>query len=339
MKRILMPVTASFLLLIVLISGCTFPGGGQTGGGQGVIIENFEPDFSKVYAGETFKLQMRIRNTGSVDAYNVYPKLYNVKSSDDRYEVSCDETCGNGVNLLAPDPERGTTGESKTCIWNCKAPQNIPKGLSVTFSPNVRLYYLYETHTIKSINFVSQDELRSVYTQGKPLPSETISTTNGPVTLDVVVNGPIRYWEGESKIRFPINVNIVNNGGGVTCMDKNIYSIYFPSSPLNPVPDVSIDVLLGGCENNNFWNSVNFYFKSDSNSVKMYINGEPQTTKIIDLWKGQSATLTPEIEIPVPTDYSAGMVQKTLQFSLLYAYFNDASTSVEVVGRDNSAST
>ena len=89
-------------ILIIAISGCTFPGGGTTTG-QGIVIENFEVDFPRIFAGEKFKIQMLMRNQGSVDADNVYPKLYNIGSNfqGSDLEISCQETCGQGVYLLA----------------------------------------------------------------------------------------------------------------------------------------------------------------------------------------------------------------------------------------------
>lgn len=322
------------ILLITATSGCTFPGGGGTAGGQGVVIENFEVDFPQVYAGENFKLQMRLRNDGSVDAYNVYPKLYNIGTNvgDSSLEVSCQPTCEQGIKLLAPDPDRGTIGESRTCIWDCIAPTDIPKGLSTTFNPSARLYYLYETHTIKSVTIVSQNELRSLESQGNSLPSETISTTGGPVSLDVVVQGPIRYWEGEQRIVFPININLRNNGGGVVCMDKDTYIPGgFGTIPFIPVIPTFINVVVVGCENPDYWNKAVLYFDE---SVKITCGSQVQDVYELQLWKGQSTTLTCEVEMQVPTELTTGFIQKNLKFSVYYAYLLDRTVNVEVVGRD-----
>lgn len=327
-------LSLSALLFALPISGCVVPSG--TSGGSGVIIENFEVDFPRVYAGEKFQLQMKIRNTGSVDALNVYPKLYNIQTTlqGSKFDVSCEETCTTGVNLLAPDPERGTEGESRTCIWNCQAPKEIPKGLSVTFNPSVRLYYWYGTNTIKSINIASQDELRSLQSRGGALPSETISTTQGPVSLDIVVNGPIRYWEDESKIRFPININIQNVGGGVSCVTEDI-TIPIPMGIY--APSFNYVTLISGCELSDNWDKVAIFFNGgDVGTIRVSncdISQDPGTKVIVDLWKGQSKTITCELEMDVPRT-SAGILQKNLNFDLSYAYFVDATVSLEVIGSD-----
>lgn len=330
----------SILLIILTImvlpaSGCTFLNTGTTST-QGVVIDNFEVDFPRIYSSERFKIQMRIVNEGYVDANNVYPKLYNIGASfqDDRMEISCEETCGGVVSLLAQDPDRGTIGESTTCIWNCIAPEDIPKGLSLTFSPSVRLYYLYKTHTVKSITIASQDELRSLQSQGKSPPSETVSTTEGPVQLDVVVKGPIRYWEGEERIVFPININIQNTGGGTACTDQKEFSIPVgvPTPPLYIPPTQFIDVIVGGCDRPDYWNNVILYFHREGDLTRLYCGNDEIDQKVVELWKGQSATLTCEVDMPVPSSH-VGIIQKNLKFSIYYAYFTDRTTNVEVVGR------
>lgn len=340
------PVLSSVLLVLsvilaISISGCTIFDGQMTPG-NGVVVENFEPDFPRVYADESFKLQMKIRNTGSVDALNVYPKLYNIGSSTGEIsdlEISCEGSCDADTRLLAPDPERGTTGESKTCMWDCYAPVNIPKGLTATFNPSVRLYYIYATHTIKSITLVSQNELRSLQTQGKALPSDTVSTTSGPLSLDVVVKGPIRYWEGENTVTFPVNINIQNSAGGTSCVSDDKIPIPIISGiPTMPtVVGFNFIPIVFGCEDSSRWDKVRLIFhKDDKGSVRIKecYGIENENGAVIDLWKGQSRTITCEMEMDVPSSHSTGFIQKNLRFSLSYTYFTDSSTRVEVIGRD-----
>jgi len=299
------------IVFVLPLSGCVMPGG--TSGGSGVIIENFEADFSRVYTGEKFQLQTKIRNTGSVDAESVKLILYNIEKSQgiSKLQISCDYTCPVEMSLLAPDPDRGTTGESKTCIWRCTAPQGIQKGLSVIFNPSMRMYYSYRTSTIKSINIASQNELKSIETRGSALPSETTSTTSGPVQLDVVINGPIRYWEEESIVKFPFNINILNSGGGVACS-------YATGSY--------------GCEDEKNWNKVEISLENDPDIQIEDCELANGASTVIDLWKGQTKTITCELALNVGEN--AGIVQKNLKVDISYDYMTDASTTVEVVGRN-----
>ncbi|MEE9322930.1 MAG: hypothetical protein V3U72_00140 [Candidatus Aenigmarchaeota archaeon] len=310
--------TGSILIIISILtvltsSGCTFPGSGTTSG-HGIVIENFEVDFPNVYANEKFKIQMKMRNTGSVDAYGVYAKLYNteVSSAGEKLSIVCrQEQCAQD-RLLAPDPERGTTGGSKICIWDCVAPQ-LRKGVSVVFNPSVRLYYAYETNVIKSLTITSQNELRNLQNQGKAPPSETLSSTTGPISMDVRVKGPIRYWEGETNIIFPVEVNINNVGGGTPCTST-----------------------LGGtsteCENPDNWNRVGLYFPED---ISLRSCSGIENNQIVELWKSREKTVTCEAVIQLQGRATAGLVQKNIDFTSTYSYFTDTSTSVTVQGKDN----
>lgn len=301
------------VFLVLTTSGCTLPGGG-TVSGQGVVIENFEVDFPNVYAGEKFKLQMKIRNTGSVDAYDVRAELYNTEASGTggTFSIVCEYGQCTQNRLLAPDPDRGTTGGSKICIWDCMAPE-VSKGVSVNFNPSVRLYYVYETDVIKSLTIVSQDELRNIQNQGNALPSETLSSTAGPISMDVVVKGPIRYWEGENNLEFPVEVNIRNIGGGTPC-----------ASSLQGVADE--------CKNPDSWNKVGLYFPSETLGITWSSCSGIGDDQTVELWRGQEKTVTCEALMPLqwrPT----GIIQKNLDFMAVYSYFIDSSTPVTVVGR------
>lgn len=331
-KQSISILTIISIFTVLTTSGCMMPGV-ETKASQGIVIENFEVDFPRVYAGEIFKLKMKIRNDGYVDAYNVYPKLYNIGTSfqSGEAEISCEETCNQGVHLSAKDPSMGTTGESRTCIWDCEAPRGIPKGLSVKFSPNVRLYYWYSTHTVKSVTVVSQDELRSIQSEGKSLPSETVSTTGGPIQLDVVVKGPIRYWEGADRITFPININIQNTGGGITCITDEIN---VPILTDANAPSFDYTTIIQGCENTDNWNKVKWYFDDEHGLIDLDCTPSGNNQRVAELWKGQSTTLTCEVNMQIPSGHVAGIIQKNLKLSVYYAYMLDRTINVEVLRRD-----
>ena len=163
-------------VLALVVSGCTVPGAGPSAvTGNGVVIEAFEPDFPQAFKGENIQFQIRVKNTGSVDANDVKAKLLGLDDWTDS-----GSTCSSldaGVKLLAPVPEQGVSGESESCIWTRKAP-DVPQGLSTNYNPYARLYYTYKSNTVKSITFASQQELRNIETSGKALPSETVMLPN-----------------------------------------------------------------------------------------------------------------------------------------------------------------
>lgn len=315
LKRIFVLFPVAFLLMA---SGCTtLISDRGSGSGTGVEIQNFETDFTNVYAGENFKIQMNMRNLGSVDAYDTYAALYNteIATSGGTLSITCEENDCSHPRLLAPDPQRGTEGASKMCIWECVAPV-VSKGVSVDFHPSVRLFYTYLSSVIKSITIASQDEIRNIQNQGTALPSETLSTTSGPISMEVRVKGPIRYWEGESTLFFPVEIEIRNTGGGTPCaqMSTNYRE----------------------CENTENWNKVILDIWSENPEITWDSCSGIGEDGIVELWKGQEKTVTCEAMMPVYTGYSTGIVQKNLHFIADYSYFKDASTTVTVKGRRTS---
>jgi len=312
MEKIKSPPYLFLLSLIlvfgtVLTSGCIYFSGDGTNSYGGVVIEDFETDFQNLYAGENFKLKLRAKNTGSVDAYNVQTKIFNTQATGNNQmlTINCEDVrpCTIG-ELLAPDPDMGTTGGVLTCTWDCVAP-SVDKGISVAFNPSARLSYDYRTNVIKSIVIASQDELRRLKNQGSSPPTETISSTSGPIAVDVTAKGPIRYWEDLGRIRFPVEVKITNNGGGTSCY-----------------PD---------CENPENWNNVKLELPEivDMGECSGIKGGE------VELWKGQEVTVSCEATIETGTnDRGAGIVEKSMDFKATYSYFKDATTGVSVKGRE-----
>ncbi len=292
--------------MIVLISGCA---GRQTAsGGMGVIIEEFSADPSDVYSGEPFQLKLMVRNTGPFDAENVMFELSNTKTHTKGLEITCKPECRGVVErLLAPDLQAGTSGESMTCIWRCKAPENIPRNAEVLFNPEVRVYYVYESNVAKSVTILSVEELRSVQ-GGKPLPSETLSHTEGPIRLDIRMRSPVRYVEGTGKVTFPLSIHIENVGNGVACY-----------------PD---------CIDTNNWNKV--FLELDPESEMNLKDCDVGMSNEVSLWKGKSRTIVCDAEIPVFPEggrrTDVNILQKIIKIKASYEYFTDSTTSVRVRG-------
>jgi len=300
----------ALLILVLSVAGCTVPGT-STVTGNGVVIEAFEPDFPQAFAKESIQFQIRVKNTGSVDAEKVQAKLLGLEDWAKKTST-CQDTLDstNGIKLLAPVPEQGVSGESESCIWTYTAPET-PQGLSVTYNPHVRLYYEYKSNTVKSITFASQQELRNIESSGKALPAETVSSTNSPVSITIVTKGPIRFWTegGTGSVTFPLEIKIDNVGGGVVCS--------------------SVD----DCKNGRNWNKLKLTIKKskglESEDCKDYFNG-----KEIELWRGQSNTIV--CRVTVSELSTVGAVQRLVEAEANYGYFIDRSTSVTVNWRETS---
>jgi hypothetical protein len=195
------------IALIIPVSGCT---SGPVGdGGYGVIITDFAPEFTEYYLGEPVNFQVKIKNTGSTDASQVKVEILNLEG----WESMGGDYC-TFEKLIAPNPDMGTAGESKICTFRYRAPRELPQGLSFNYYPITRLVYSYESSTIKAITMASQSELRNIQDTGRALPADTVSSTQGPVSVSIETKGPIRFWEDLASVKFPIETKVTNTGAG-----------------------------------------------------------------------------------------------------------------------------
>lgn len=245
------------LFIIVIFSGCT-----QVGGGSGVIIESFQPDFREVFPEEQVNFRVLLRNIGSVDARDIQVTLLGLEEWKNN-----PSPCTEGV-LLAPQQSIASTGDTKSCQFSLRAP-SVPPDIPVAYQATARVTYSYSSTFIKTVTIGSQDELRRIQDSGAALPSETAFATNSPLVIGVVNKGPIRVFE--QSITFPVEITVSNAGGGVPCD---------PSCQTNENWNkVRIAVSLGGDEN----------FLSPSSC-----------TKVITLFRGQSNTFTCHMTVEKP---------------------------------------
>jgi hypothetical protein len=206
------------ILLSVLSSGCTsIPGlgGGDTSGlfGTGIEITALEPELTKVYSGESVSIAMKVKNRGTFDA-----KDGKVKLSVGDWDCTVQGEDGFD-SLQAPDEQRGTEGQEKVFLWKCKAPQ-IDEGMTVPYEARGEVWYDYKSVTSKSVTLLPTADLIALRDAGQSLPSSLVSSSSSPVSISVVVEGPIRMMSETNGIEFPININIENAGGGVVEASK-----------------------------------------------------------------------------------------------------------------------
>lgn len=271
------------ILLVILVSGCT---GQPTVTGNGVVIDSFITDFPQVFSGEPTRFYVKIKNTGSSDAEDITVIM-----------VGLDEWGGGTQEcdierLIAPNPTYGTLGGEKICTFTYNAP---PVSQSIPYQATTRLTYFYRSTVVKTVVIASQGELRRIQDLGTALPSETKEQSSSPIQLDVQVQGPIRYWEGQGQVEFPVTININNVGGGVVCS-----------------PD---------CDDSNNWYRV--AIDPDAGTIKTDCD-----YTFITLYKGQSNTITCTATVGVGD--IIGPAQKTIQVESEYDYMIDESITVTV---------
>ena len=292
------------VIAVVIASGCTIPGMGGVTGGKGIIIESFEPDFSQIYSTESVQFSLKLRNAGTVDGVVKDIQTTGVDWAQGGFGGMGGGICESAKGKMLPAvPDKGITGETKSCTWTLSPKADeVPDGLSVTFYPVARVTYHYSTSTAKSITFGTSSELRSIQDRGGTLPADTVSTTSGPIAIDIVSKGPIRV--SEAGVEFPIEIKITNVGGGIPCTD---------------------------CSSSENWNKINLEVKT----------GDLQPTegscdeREVSLWRGKDNTIG--CKLKVTSSGLTGRVQKIITVTADYDYIIDATTSVTVTGQSSSS--
>jgi hypothetical protein len=330
-----------FLLsIVILTSGCTIPIGpnGASSGG-GIVIEFFGPDIqvAEIFSNEPINFQVKFRNTGSQTAQNVFAELLGLDeswccnsvglpsegpwtSSNEKLpnEVECRYT-GLGESLSPPNQQMGTTGEDMICTWSFVAP-SFPKNIpSVPYTPTARIYYTYDTTLIKSITFGSHQDIRAIQDIGGTLPASTTSTTSSPVSITMDTKSPIRFWTsvgGGGEVTFPIDISIVNSGGGMACASR-----------------FSLDSLHQSCKRKSGEESKNKVVLKITPDSGLELNQECYefiNGKVINLYKGDSNSIS--CDVTARGLKTTGPIQKSITIEAHYEYAIDTETSIRVVG-------
>lgn len=288
------------LVLAVLISGCVVPGT-TTGGAGGVEIKSFETDWDQVYISEPVSFRVLVQNTGSVDSGD---GKIDILGLEEWSKLECSPSLAFD-RLLAPNPDRGTAGESFAVTCTSEAP-GVPSGLSVTYTPTARMSYGYSSDFVKSIVVASQEELRAIESRGTGLPSELISSSTSPISLSIETKGPIRFWSDTSKVEFPLEIRVNNVGGGIACLDS-------------------------ACETEN-WNKIKLTISGvDLDDVECQ---EYENKGTLTLWQGRSNTIVCKASFNVGG--ITGAVQKNIQVHADYGYFVDKTIPITVNWRETS---
>jgi len=296
-----------FLVLAILLSGCSeIPDFGSFGGGNGgsdsrmgLVINTFEPDIRQKYSAEPTVFRVKLQNTGSETAFDVEARLTNI----DEFQ-----SYSHPTKRFQKIPPKTTTatGEAPevTWSWDLDAPV-VPKGTKITFKPRLQIIYTYKTDTVRSITVMPEIELREYTDSGKPFPSDIVSKSTGPVSLDVDIKGPIRHYQ--SKITFPISLIVQNVGGGIVCReectdherDYNRIDLFLETR----------DVRLKDCELDNI--------RLTDNRATVVCNAEIDDSIFFGLIQMGTKQVT----------------KKNIRFNIVYTYITDKVTTIEVMGK------
>ncbi len=293
----------SIISLILISSGCTGP---LITGGNGVVIEHFAPYFLEVNSGEDVQFNLRIRNTGTADADIKEIKLTGV--SWPGIGLGTSETCDNIKGRLSGAvPSENIRGESRACYWKTKAPGNIPLNIQRKYHPIARITYGYKTTTIQSITIGTADELRRIMDSGRSLPSETTTTTSGPLAISIKAKSPIKLSDSGQSVTFPIEISITNLANGIVCETSDCRSGSWNKFILNI--DLDTDMVLKECSEQ----------------------------QVLGLERGQTQVIGCKLQISGFGGFGVleDRYQKLITVSAEYGYIVEKSTTITVTGTEN----
>ena len=205
-----------FILIVVMISGCTIPGTdvnlpdfGILGGQEVkefkndiIVISDIQAIPSRdVKSGQTMKLRVYLKNLEGVDAEakkNVEVRLYNVCDLFDTTIDYCPGTVSNDICIINNFYPQST----QTVSWELRA-----KHVNVETSCDIGIYVKYDhkSFTTTQIAYINKDEYERLILQGKK------TSEKGKM---VVGEGPIKaYLEVKDQ---PVLVS--NENPGITVL-------------------------------------------------------------------------------------------------------------------------
>jgi len=183
MKKHTLALLAS-LLVVVFLSGCTFPGVGPArGAATGVIIKSFAPDISEIFSEDDVTFSLSVENVGGEDAYNVQARLFGLGTD---WEFLSDKLQEIGY-LERSQPEYKVPGGIGDAQWDITS----PPGLKVdnTYTASTRLTYSYRTTALANIKIYDSEYLRSNPEDAESIMKssgiESFTVTNAPITVEL----------------------------------------------------------------------------------------------------------------------------------------------------------
>ena len=324
MKKTAQPKNMKLLLLLVpilgvlAISGCT--GSSGISYGNGLVILNWEPTFSSVESGDNIQLRIRVQNNGGQTIPDAYAVLSGINVQEWKISSGKSEAIDLG-QLLPPNPSQNTAGEIRQDTYNLFAPP-LPKGITQSYSPSIRIFYSYVTEAVKPITLVNENELKRLQDSGDTLPTRDTQTTAGPLKVTVNTGKFIKAKEGGTTAdflrtnTFPITIVIENTGGGVVSRDPKEMKVLITKS-FNFKDDymVNVEIII-----------------PTTSGFEIVNCGTYGTAKEFDvqLWKGQSTSITCEMKLRTPLPMASR--EENIKIMLGYNYYIDSTTTVSVIG-------
>lgn len=203
--------TLALLAVAIFFSGCTglTTTGGGTGVAAGVIIKEFRPDISEIYAGDQTSFYLTVENVGESDATEVSAKFFGLGT--DWTTVPQTEPIGE---LTRSQPEFNVPGGVADTIFTVTSPTNA-RG---PYQASVRVTYGYSTVATGQLKVYNNEYLKTIPQQSETIMKssalESFTVKSAPVSIALAgVARPLVY-RGNATNTATITVQISNKGQG-----------------------------------------------------------------------------------------------------------------------------
>jgi hypothetical protein len=181
------------IFFIVVISGCA--GQETVYSNDGLLINDFSAERSRVIEGTVFRLNLDIENVGGTTADNVVVDIYGASWVPELYKgyltkwYDYGDIPWPGISLKPVDLKTmpPSPGGSITAEWELPAP-DLPEGVVHPYELTARVTYDYSTSAVVSIPVISRSEYEKKLQRGEAIDS-TIKITNSDGPIQIAVEG------------------------------------------------------------------------------------------------------------------------------------------------------
>jgi len=198
MKKLLLTV------IVILVAGCVADTDTGSQSDQGIIIDSLRLSPTEVTDKEPFDLFFEVRNVGGKKT-KVFAYIYGPSW------ISEDETDLGEQELIAPDKQSGSIGESFVFEKTYDQPIEVRKGIVEEEIVYGRICYPYTSSASTDVEIISLSEKRQ--TEVKQA-AKTVRTSNSdaPIRIELTIKEPLVDYGDDQVV--PIAVRVINVGGG-----------------------------------------------------------------------------------------------------------------------------
>lgn len=302
------------MALTVIAAGCVSPFDSFSGG-PGVSASSLSFSPSKVNSNQLAKLSVSVENQGDyeISEDDGYMYLFGLPLPDDWKIESGETTQTFGLMQSQVRGGRQYAGEKKDFQWVLRAPGNLPRDESFSYTAQARVCYPYKTKVWGKVEVISEDEWLDKQPRGRQIEYQQ---TRGPIKIDMISTQPL-VGKDDTKIK----LRITNSGDGTVTSNKCGIFDEMPESGGGESGDSNDGASASAAQD--YLSNMNLIKVGNTDCTFEEADG-------IYLQKGKSKEVTVNCDLP-PLE---GLPSQSDDFSIEfeYNYYTDRSASILVVG-------